>query len=81
MTDCTHERDTSTWVPEEEHFYGVDEAHWVYGTESTYEDIDVGRFRCTQCGKVFYYTGLWRQHWEGGRTLLDERTGNVKAKP
>ena len=47
---------------------------------STTEDIDTGRYRCTQCGKVMYYTGLWREHWEGGRQLLDERTGNVKAR-
>ena len=47
---------------------------------STTEDIDVGRYKCTQCGHVMYYTGLWREHWEGGRKLLDERTGNVKPK-
>jgi hypothetical protein len=32
---------------------------------STTEDIDTGRFRCTQCGKVFYYTGRWKEHYEG----------------
>jgi hypothetical protein len=32
---------------------------------STTEDIDTGRFKCTQCGKVFYYTGLWKEHYEG----------------
>lgn len=79
MTTCTHTRERATWVPEEEHFYGVEPGHWVYETVSTTEDIDTGRFRCTQCGEVMYYTGLWRQHWEGGRTLLDEHTGVIKA--
>lgn len=32
----------------------------------TTEDLDTGRFRCTQCGKVMYYTGLWRNFYERG---------------
>lgn len=48
-------------------------------SRGTYEDIDTGRFRCTQCGEVGYYTGKWKEHWEGGRKLLDERTGHVKG--
>lgn len=78
MTDCTHEKTVREWVPEEAHMYGVDEGRWEWRTEGTYEDIDTGRFKCTQCNKVFYYTGLWREHWEGGRTLLNERTGMIK---
>jgi hypothetical protein len=37
-------------------------------TVSTYEDIvpGQGRFRCTQCGHIGYYTGLWRKFWEEG---------------
>jgi len=30
----------------------------------TYEDIDTGRFKCTQCNKVMYYTGLWKRFYE-----------------
>lgn len=77
---CTHTAPQQTWIPEEEYSCGhVEPAHWHCATVSTYEDIDVGRFCCTQCGEVFYYTGLWRQHWEGGRKLLDERTGCIKG--
>lgn len=32
----------------------------------TYEDIDIGRFKCTQCGEVGYYTGHWRDFFEKG---------------
>ena len=39
------------------------------------KDIDVGRFQCQRCKEIGYYTGSWREHWEGGRKLLDERTG------
>lgn len=35
-------------------------------TYSTTEDIDVGRFRCTQCKLVMYYTGLWKDFYEKG---------------
>lgn len=78
MSTCEHVR----WVyPEpEQNDYG-DGLIWPEPySVSTTEDIDTGRYRCTQCGKVMYYTGLWREHWEGGRTLLDERTGNVRVK-
>jgi hypothetical protein len=33
---------------------------------NTYEDIDIGRFRCTQCNEVGYYTGHWREFFEKG---------------
>ena len=36
------------------------------GSQSTTEDIDTGRFRCTQCGLVMYYTGLWKNFYEKG---------------
>lgn len=32
----------------------------------SFEDIDVGRYRCTQCGEVLYYTGNWRQFHTSG---------------
>jgi hypothetical protein len=38
----------------------------VFIEESTTEDLDVGRFRCTQCGLVMYYTGLWKDFHESG---------------
>lgn len=74
---CTHSIERSRWV-ETDYFGDPIPGEWQYWTESTTEDIDLGRFRCTQCGKVMYYTGLWREHHEGGRKLLDERTGHIK---
>ena len=32
----------------------------------TYEDIDIGRFKCVQCGEVGYYTGHWKRFFEEG---------------
>lgn len=48
----------SDWTGE----YEPQEPYQVFTTE----DIDVGRFHCTQCGEVGYYTGLWRDFWEQG---------------
>lgn len=36
------------------------------GGKSTQPDVDLGRFRCTQCCEYGYYTGFWRDFWEKG---------------
>jgi hypothetical protein len=63
---CNHQRSVSIWHDEFENDWGYTEpGHWEYTTVQTTEDIDIGRYRCTQCGEVMYYTGTWRKHWEG----------------
>lgn len=37
------------------------------GGQSTNEDLDIGRFRCPQCGVIGYYTGTWKAIHEGKR--------------
>jgi hypothetical protein len=32
----------------------------------TTEDIDVHRYKCTQCDKVYYYSGRAKNHFENG---------------
>lgn len=42
---------------------------WVEGSpyeEYTYKDISLGAFKCTRCGEVGYYTGLWKKFYEDG---------------
>ena len=40
---------------------------WIQdGRVSTFEDISIGRLRCTQCGAVKYYSGTWRAYYEDG---------------
>ena len=61
---CTHQK----WVypePYEDDWTGEVIYPQAY-TVSTTEDIDIGRYKCTQCGEVFYYTGLWRRYFEEG---------------
>lgn len=63
---CNHEE----WVyppPRQDEYSGewistMEQAH----TRGTYEDIDIGRFRCTQCDEVMYYSGHWKDFFEKG---------------
>lgn len=64
MADCTHKQ-WRRW-PGGEHFMTGEPLQDVVAEESTFEDCGVGRFRCTQCGHVMYYTGLWRDYYEKG---------------
>jgi hypothetical protein len=60
---CTHEERRDVWID------GTDfeEGHWEKQVTRLTEDIDTGRYRCTRCGEVMYYTGSWRAIHEGGR--------------
>jgi len=63
---CTHQRTVDRWVEDEDwHEQHSAMGHWERETVSTTVDIDIGRYKCTQCGEVMYYTGTWRKHWEG----------------
>jgi hypothetical protein len=62
---CTHTR----WQSQPDYY---DDYNDLYVPQpsievSTTEDIDIGRFRCTQCGHVMYYTGRWRDFFEKGK--------------
>lgn len=67
---CTHTTKRDRWIPPSDDCgpgdWGYEPGHWEYETVSTTEDIDAGRFKCTQCNLVMYYTGLWRDFWEKG---------------
>lgn len=63
---CNH----TEWVyppPRQDEFSGemITTMEQAY-ERSTYGDIDIGRFKCTQCGEVGYYTGQWRDFFEKG---------------
>lgn len=63
---CTHERQTSEYVREVNDFDGTDRGRWVYNIVSTTRDIDLHRYRCTQCDTVMYYSGRAREYYERG---------------
>lgn len=64
MKNCTHT--AGRWVRGGQDDWTGEDLPDVYETYSTTEDIDTGRFRCTRCGEVMYYTGLWKRFWEDG---------------
>lgn len=63
---CDHYVYKQKFVEDTHPYTGEDISEWVTISESTNVDLDVGRFRCTQCGKTGYYTGLWKDFFEKG---------------
>lgn len=64
---CTHRTPTRWVYAEVDIGLGETEVQLVEeGGEYSTEDISIGAFRCTQCGEVGYYTGLWKAHYETG---------------
>lgn len=64
---CKHESRTQRWIPEFENDWGYTEpGHWEWETRSTTVDIDLHRYKCTQCGEVMYYSGRAREYYENG---------------
>ena len=63
---CNHLIDRSRYVEVEHPITGEIEVEWDERKEYTFVDMDVGRFKCTQCGEVQYYTGSWKKFFEEG---------------
>lgn len=63
---CRHERETSHWVEEENWYTGEVDGRWEWTTVNTTVDIDLHRYKCTQCGEIMYYSGRARQYYEEG---------------
>ena len=64
---CRHERTTERWVEEEDWYSGEMIGHWEYNTEYTTVDIDLHRYKCTQCGEIMYYSGRASEYYEVGK--------------
>lgn len=63
---CTHTKETSRWVTRD--YFGEEiDGEWEYETVSTTVDIDLHRYKCTQCGEVMYYSGRAREYYEEGK--------------
>ncbi len=64
---CTHTKEISEWVDDYDSGWGyIDPGHWHYQTVYTTVDIDLHRFKCTQCGEIMYYSGRARDYHEKG---------------
>jgi hypothetical protein len=75
VNKCTHTRKVKDeWVldpyhdPEEYAIGGFDcgPGYWKDGgVESTTVDVDLHRYKCTQCGEIMYYSEYGRKLFEG----------------
>ncbi len=64
--NCTHSRTKETWVTTD--YWGEEtEGEWQYETINTTVDLDLHRYKCTQCGTVMYYSGRAREYYEEGK--------------
>ena len=65
---CNHTRETSRWI-EADTWYEDNSAtgEWVYETVNTTVDIDLHRYKCTQCGEIMYYSSRAREYHEEGK--------------
>lgn len=62
---CSHEYsywETEHWVDD----YGNDHCDTKQVSESYYRDIDLHRYKCTQCNKIFYYSQAASDYYEKG---------------
>ena len=66
---CNHERRIDRWVETEDWYHGGTTGEWEYTTEYTTVDIDLHRYKCTQCNEVMYYSGRAREYYEEGKTF------------
>ena len=75
--DCTHSKEApahwgpsyETWDCSEYPYEGVlvTREDWIYAsTESTFKDCGLHKMKCTQCGKVKYYSEAARAWFEDG---------------
>jgi hypothetical protein len=79
MATCTHTKKIEgKWVanpfhdPDECELDGFDSGppEWEVGyEEQTTVDVDVHRYKCTQCGHIMYYSESARLHHEEGKPL------------
>ena len=75
---CTHTRKVGgEWVDNPYHDaeewelngYDAGPKRWEEGhTATTVKDIDLHRYKCTQCGKIMYYSEAARRYYEEGVT-------------
>jgi len=70
VKECSHTREVSGhWEDCYDDFTGESDDMWIDGyEESTTVDIDLHRYKCTQCNKVMYYSSRAKEYYEDGKT-------------
>lgn len=76
---CTHSREVGGYWRDSPNFdreewecggFEIPQSEWIPGgTESTTVDVDLHRYKCTQCGEIMYYSDAARRHYESGENF------------
>lgn len=67
MGNCTHTDVRQIPNPIKHYVFDPEtEPDFIDDIYSTYEDIDLHRTKCTQCGHILYYSGAARSYHEDG---------------
>lgn len=63
---CKHETVICNEIELEDEFTGEIETHEHIEIVETYDDVDLHRYKCTQCNEIFYYSSSAKDHYENG---------------
>ena len=66
LSNCSHTTRKERYFEDECWYTGIVTGRWETEEVSTTVDIDLHRYKCTQCGKVMYYSGAAREYYETG---------------
>jgi hypothetical protein len=63
--NCSHTITNERWITT--NYFGEEtEGEWEFETVRTTVDLDLHRYKCTQCNKVMYYSGAAKEYYETG---------------
>ena len=70
MSNCSHTKYVcGRWETSVDDWTGEEHEEWIDSyEESTVEDIDTHRMKCTQCGEIQYYSSRAKEYYEEGKT-------------
>lgn len=70
MTACNHQHGKQVWVRGIDDWTGEDTSHYEYRMVSSFQDLDLHRMRCADCGAIKYYSGRAEAFYERGEGEL-----------
>jgi hypothetical protein len=63
---CKHQRLVEVKIPVYNHYTGDESIDIDWKWEDTFKDIDLHRYKCTQCGEIGYYSGAAENYYTKG---------------
>ena len=63
---CNHQRQVAVKTALYNQYTGEEYIDRKWELEDTFEDIDIHRYKCTQCGEIGYYSGTAKDYYTKG---------------